>query len=89
MRAVKNIVLVLMLLFSLVGCNSVAKDFGGSITVNLDPNVKLETITWKNSSLWYLTRPMKDSDVPEVHVFQQSSEWGVFEGKVTIIESKE
>lgn len=28
-------------------------------------------------------------DIAETHTFQQSSEWGIFEGTVTIIETKE
>ena len=34
-----------------------------------------------------LTRPMRDDEEPETHTFQQSSEFGVFEGTVTIVES--
>lgn len=30
---------------------------------------------------------MRDDEEPETHTFQQSSEFGVFEGTVTIIES--
>ena len=37
--------------------------------------------------MWYLTRPMRDDEEPETHTFQQSSEFGVFEGTVTIVES--
>lgn len=73
---------------TLTGCQSATKSFGGSMTLNLEPNQKLEEITWKDDSLWYLTRPMTDDDIAETHTFQQSSEWGVFEGTVTIIESR-
>ena len=72
----------------MTGCQGAARSFGGSITLRLDPGVKLEEITWKNDSLWYLTRPMREDEVPETHTFQQSSEWGVFEGTVTVIESE-
>ena len=59
-----------------------------SMTLELEPNQKLEMITWKDDSLWYLTRPMTESDTAETHTFQQSSEFGVFEGTITIVESK-
>lgn len=36
-----------------------------------------------------LTRPMTDDDVAETHTFRESSEYGVFEGTVTIIEKKQ
>lgn len=73
----------------LTGCQSVAKSFGGSMTMKLETNQKLEMITWKDDSLWYLTKPMTEDDIAETHTFQQSSEWGVFEGTVTVVETKE
>lgn len=68
----------------LTGCDQgVARSLGGDMTL------ELEMITWKDDSLWYLTRPMQDGEEPETHTFQQSSEFGVFEGTVTIVESAE
>lgn len=78
-----------MAVMSLTGCQSVVKNYGGEMTVNLEPNQKLEEITWKDDSLWYLTRPMTDEDVVETHTFQQSSNFGIMEGTITIVESKE
>lgn len=75
--------------FPLTGCQLAAKNFGGSTTVKLEPNQKLEEITWKDDSLWYLTRPMTDDDVAETHTFQESTDFGVFEGTVTVVETKE
>lgn len=83
------IALVLVSVLSLAGCQFTTKNLGGSMTVELEPNQKLETITWKEDSLWYLTRPMTEEDIAETHTFQQSSEFGVLEGTVTIVESKE
>lgn len=73
----------------LSGCQVVTRNFGGDTTIELEANTKLEMITWKDSDLWYLTRPMTDDDVAETHTFQQSSATGLLEGTVTIIESKE
>lgn len=87
--AIVFVVLIAALL--LTGCDqAMAREFGGSITLTLEPNQKLEMITWKDDdSLWYLTRPMREDEEPETHTFQQSSEFGVFEGTVTVVESKE
>lgn len=79
----------LVLSIGLTGCQTAAKNFGGSMTIDLDPNQKLEEITWKDDDLWYLTKPMTSDDVAETHTFQQSKDFGVFEGTVTIIEHKE
>ena len=79
---------VVLLSVFLTGCTQGAtRSFGGNMTLELEPGQKLEMITLKDDSLWYLTRPMQDGEEPETHTFQQSSEFGVFEGTVTIIES--
>lgn len=70
-------------------CQTATKNWGGDMTINLGPNQKLEEITWKDDSLWYLTRPMTEDDIAETHTFQQQTDFGVFEGTVTIIETKE
>lgn len=73
----------------LTGCdNAVARSMGGTVHLQLEPNQKLMTITWKDSELWYLTRPMKDDEEAEVLTFQEKSEFGVLEGKVVITETK-
>lgn len=74
---------------ALIGCQSTTKSFGGSMTIELEPNVKLESITWKDDSLWYCTRPMREGEEPETHIYEQSSMFGVLEGTVTILENKE
>ena len=45
-------------------------------------------ITWKDNELWYLTRPFNENDIPETHKFQEQSEYGLFEGTITIIEKE-
>lgn len=85
----KKIIFVLAIcIFMLTGCHEAAKNLGGNITLELDPGRKLEEITWKDSSLWYLTRPMRDIEQAETHIFQCNSEFGVFEGSVTVIEKE-
>ena len=82
---------ILILSLLLCGCTeqSITKEFGGSMELELPANQKLEEITWKDDNLWYLTRPMREDEEAETHVFQASSSWGVFEGTVTVIEKKE
>lgn len=85
----RKIIFVLAIcVFMLTGCHETAKNFGGNITLELDPGRKLEEITWKDDSLWYLTRPMRDGEQAEIHIFQCDSEWGIFEGSVTVIEKE-
>lgn len=80
--------LTLLCTLSISGCQAATKSFGGSMTLKLEPGLKLEEITWKDASLWCLTRPMREGEEPETHTFQQSSEFGIFEGTVTVVESE-
>lgn len=72
------------------GCEQViTKNYGGEMTMELEPNQKLEMVTWKDNSLWYLTRTMGADEYPETYQFRESSNFGVFEGTVTIVESRQ
>ena len=88
----KKIITVLCILSTicmLTGCQGTTRSMGGNTVINLESNQKLELITWKDDdSLWYLTRPMREDEEAETHVYQQSSEFNIFEGTVTIIETK-
>ena len=85
----KKIVAILMVAIILSGCHETTRSFGGSMTLELPKGQKLEEITWKDdAALWYLTRPMRDDEKPETHTFKADTEWGVFEGAVTVIESR-
>ena len=87
----RNSILILLcsaiLALALSGCNSVAKNFGGTVTVNLDEGRKLEEVTWKDDSLWILTRPMREDETAETYEFKQDSNFGIIEGKVVLVES--
>ncbi len=48
-KKILNLILMGMLMTLLTGCQSVAKSMGGSMTLKLEPNQKLEEITWKDN----------------------------------------
>ena len=74
---------------TLNGCHETTKNFGGTMTIELEPGRKLEEITWKDdTNLWILTRPFREGEEPETHTFQADTEWGVFEGTVIIVEKE-
>lgn len=83
------IIIIAIFLFICHSCSSQgqARNWGGEMTITLDPGVKLEEITWKDDdSLWYVTRPMREDEFAETHVFQADTVFGVFEGKIIIVE---
>lgn len=90
-KKISILIIGVTMLFLVGGCSQqgAVRAFGGDMTIELEPNTKLELITWKDDdSLWYLTRPMTDNDIAETHTYQQSSAFGVFEGTITIVETK-
>lgn len=61
---------------------------GGTATVDLTPNTKLISATWKDAQLWYLTRPMRDDETAETSTLNERSGFGIIEGKVVFKETK-
>lgn len=60
---VGTLLCIILSLGLLTGCDQgVARSLGGDMTLELEPGQKLEMITWKEDSLWYLTRPMRDDE---------------------------
>jgi hypothetical protein len=77
-------------LFFLVACteNERAKAWGGKMTVELPANQKLVNVTWKETDLWVLTKPMTATDVPETYKFSEKSTFGMMEGEITLKETR-
>jgi len=89
MKFIVNVVVGIFLVIIITGCSDqmMAKSGGGTAEINLPAKQKLMNITWKDdSSLWYLTRPMKPNEEPETYTFKESSSWGIQQGTVIIHE---
>ena len=86
----KTIVLIAVMMMTLVSCteNSRVKNFGGQGTINLPQGRKLVNVTWKETEIWYLTRPMDSTDVAQTYQFHEESSWGMVEGTFNIVETK-
>ena len=83
------ILLIAAILPLTVSCteNQRAKAWGGSMTINLEPNQKLVNVTWKEGDMWILTRPMRAGEINETYKFGEKSTFGLMEGTVTIVET--
>jgi hypothetical protein len=80
--------LVWLLMFSACTENSMAKNFGGEMVVDLPCGEKLYDLTWKESDFWYATKPMREGDAVETYTFRSKSEFGVYEGTVVVKECR-
>ncbi len=63
-----------------------AKNYGGTMTVDLPAGQKLLEATWKEADIWYLCRPMRDGEKAERYEFKEKSRMGVYEGTVVFVE---
>ena len=68
--------------------NSRVKNFGSEGTIELPKGRKLVNVTWKETQIWYLTRPMNSTDSAETYTFHEESSYGMIEGTYNIIETK-
>ena len=79
---------ICFIIFALIPEQDVVKYFGGTMTIDLEPNKKLLDIDWTSDDLWIKTRTMRADEEAEVYEFNESSAWGVFEGTVIVREHK-
>lgn len=57
-----------------------AKKWGGNMSYDITPGEHFVNATWKDADLWIITQ----NDATGVYYMQESSNWGILEGKVTI-----
>lgn len=78
----------LLLTIFVAGCteNQFARQFGGTIRINLPPNTKFVNATWKNNELWYIYRPRQAGESVDTVTMREDSNWGLMEGAVQFIE---
>lgn len=87
LKGITYLVLSVIIICTLTGCNKTTRTFGGTQIINLQPGQKLKNVTWKGDSLWLLSRPIQKDEVAENWQFKEYSNFGAFEGTVQIVES--
>jgi hypothetical protein len=80
--------LVIATVITTMGCTEKqrARQFGGKSKTDVARCQKLTVVTWKEDSLWTLTRPARPGESAETYTFSEDSSFGLMEGKATIIE---
>lgn len=72
---------------ALGGCQQIiARRWGGHMQIDLPACRKFEAADWKESHLWYVTRPMRPSEQPETHRYEASTAFGILQGSVDFVE---
>jgi hypothetical protein len=65
-----------------------ARQYGGTMTVNVPCGKKVFNTTFKNADFWYSVRPMKEGEEPETVEFIEDSNFGILNGKIILRERK-
>lgn len=88
MRASKlylPLALAIMVMVPSCTCNQMARAWGGSQTIELEPGRRLLNCTFKEDDIWILAR--KDTLVePDTLYFYEHSSYGLLQGTVMIVE---
>ena len=83
------LVMAMTISFSSCTNNQRAKEWGGTMTINVDPNYKVTMATFKgDADMWYMIEPMEDDYAPKDKILIEESTWDVFHGKVIFHESR-
>lgn len=78
-----------MIVACLCSCeNLMTRNFGGSKEIKLEKGQRLVEITFKDNDLWILTEPMDSDYMPKTKIFYEDSNFGVMQGKITIVEQR-
>lgn len=74
--------MVAITLLALTSCtdNQRARKYGGTETINLEPNEKFINITWKQNNLWIIVQDTVSGN----YYAREKSSFGVLEGKIII-----
>ena len=68
--------------------NERARSYGGSVTYEVTKGHKVTNVTWKETDLWILTRPMREDEKAETWTFTEKSSFGWRSGEVILKESR-
>ena len=84
------IIVIVILAFFVTRCapQGCARHLGGTATTQISAGNKLVNVTWKDSQMWILTKPMASNDIAETYKFSERSLLGLLQGTVIIKESK-
>lgn len=86
----KRFILATLLAMGLNSCttNELTRVYGGTQTINLPCDQKVVTVTWKDTDIWYLTRPMREDEQPETFSFHEKSTYEMMEGTILLKECR-
>lgn len=87
MKKILGTIATILLLASCTS-QSIARNFGGEVTIKIPSGYKVTSATWKDNDIFYFIELMEDDYTPKEKKFVESSSFGVWESEVTFVESR-
>ena len=73
----------------MVSCeNYTTRNWGGTMTINVEPGYKVTNATFKGDEIWYFVEPMDSDYTPSQKKFVEKSKYGALEGTIIFNETK-
>jgi hypothetical protein len=89
-QLIKLFICMILLTIGVTACteNQRAKNYGGSMTVDLPKGYRLVSASWKGEDLWYTVEPMPSFYAPHQSLMIEESSLGLKSGTVVFVETK-
>mgnify|MGYP007111697241 FL=1 len=83
------ICLIALCVVCMVSCeNYTTRNWGGTMTINVEPGYKVTNATFKGDEIWYFVEPMDSTYTPSQKKFVEKSMYGALEGTIIFNESR-
>ena len=72
-----------------VSCeNYTTRNWGSTMTIDVEPGYKVTNATFKGDEIWYFVEPMDSTYTPSQKKFVEKSKYGALEGTIIFNETK-
>lgn len=82
-------ILICLAALAAVSCeNYTTRNWGGTMTINVEPGYKVTNATFKGDEIWYFVEPMDSNYIPSQKKFVEKSMYGALEGTIIFNETR-
>lgn len=82
-------ILILLFALTVISCeNYTTRNWGGTMTINVEPGYKVTSATFKGDEIWYFIEPMDSNYTPAQKKLVEKSMFGALEGEIVFNERR-
>ena len=81
--------LVCLIALCTISCeNYTTRNWGGTMTINVERGYKVTNATFKGDEIWYFVEPMDSAYIPSQKKLVEKSMYGALEGEIVFNEKR-